>query len=186
MRIATKSSSRAHRRFSLHRTKHNALRFLFFPQFLPPEKIFSYRSIRIIPALHPPSLSLSSPLPPFWSSRTNLYRARRGDGHATPVCVCVGFTLWRREHSYFHTKPYDFQRLDLWRKRENEGSRPHPSTLQPSSLPSSLCSAGWPSVAIFEYSVESGKNYVNRRIPRSAWKVEEREKYGIFVVRIEV
>lgn len=83
MRIATKSSSRAHRRFSLHRTKHNALRFLFFPRFLPPEKIFSYRSIRIIPALHPPSLSLSSPLPPFWSSRTNLYRARRGDGHAT-------------------------------------------------------------------------------------------------------
>lgn len=121
--------------FPSPRTKHNALRFLFFPRFLPPEKIFSYRSIRIIPALHPPSPPLPFTLSPSllkfaheFISRSTGWRTRNP---GTPVCVCVGFTLWRREHSYFHTKPYDFQRLDLWRKRENEGSVC--PTLQPSN-----------------------------------------------------
>lgn len=118
------------------RTKHNALRFLFFPRFLPPEKIFSYRSIRIIPALHPPlppALSLFLPFSLPFEVRARIYIALDGVTDTQPglAGVCLR-GLWRREHSYFHTKPYDFQRLDLWRKRENEGSCP---TLQPSLFP---------------------------------------------------
>lgn len=71
------------------RTKHNAPRFLFFPRFLPPEKIFSYRSIRIIPAFPPLSLPLF--LPPSllkfaheFISRSTGWRTRNP---GTLVCV---------------------------------------------------------------------------------------------------
>ena len=52
--------------------------------FLPPPLRFESYLLPTTPPLSPPA-SFS----PFWSSRTNLYRARRCDGHANRLCRCV-------------------------------------------------------------------------------------------------
>lgn len=44
----------------------------------------------------------------------SLHGVYRDGGHAKTSYGCLrGCSLWTREHSYFHTKPYDFHRLNL-------------------------------------------------------------------------
>lgn len=188
MHSATKSSSRAHRRFPLHGQNTTPSVSFFSRGSFRPKKYFpTARFESYLLSTLPPPHSLSLFLPPFWSSRTNLYRARRGDGHATLARRCVSAWALRFGAGSILISIQSRTISSGSTFEENERTRVRFAPPFNPPTPSSLCSAGWPSVAIFEYS-ESGKNYVNRRIPRSrrsAWrKVEER--FMIFIVCVSI
>lgn len=95
---------------------------VLFTRFLPPEKIFSYRSIRMCTCVTlslPFSRSTARVFSAFLSllhlssSRAHDLRSRSGGVTVTATqpgmpAVCVGARFRRSQHSYFHTKPYDF------------------------------------------------------------------------------
>lgn len=181
---ATKSSSRAHRRFSLHgQNTTPSVSFFSRGSFRPkkyfPTARFESYLLSTLPSL--PlflSFSLSPSLLKFaheFISRSTGWRTRNP---GSPVCVCVGFgagSILISIQSRTISSGSTFE--------ENERTRVRAPPFNPHS---SLCSAGWPSVAIFEYS-ESGKNYVNQRIPRSRrWKVEGSLSYMLSMNRGKV
>lgn len=103
----------------------------------PPVSFFSRGSFRpkkyfptarfesYLLSLPPPSLSSS--LPPFWSSRTNLYRARRGDGHATRArwCACLrGLYALAQGAFLFPYKAVRFPAARPLKKTRERGSPP--------------------------------------------------------------
>ena len=131
--------------------------------FLPPSS-----PIRIVPAFRYTTPLYPASFSPFWSSRTNLYRARRCDGHANRLrrCVCVGarfgagsILISIQSRTISSGSTFEERRVPLLTPRPRT-LPPSPAAFQPSSLTPLfvlVARAGCPrTLRFFEYSSRPG------------------------------